>query len=104
MEDFKKKKEFKVVYNYYEKTLMYIPMDVDDDDDNPVAVVDSVSVKGILPLRDLGVDNGSVSTEGISSIICLGVDVTLIIDGELNIFGGESNVIVGCIISVALNV
>ncbi len=77
-------------------------MDIGDDD--AVAIVDSISIKGILSLLNLGVDAGSRSTKGISSIICLGVDAILMIDGELNIFGGESNVFVVFIVSDDRNI
>jgi len=64
-------------------------VDVDDD-----VVVDSISTEGGFSLRTLDSNTNSFSPQGTSSIGCLGVDVTLMIDGELNIFGGESNVIV----------
>jgi hypothetical protein len=79
-----------------------LPVDIGDDD--VVAVVDSISIIGILGLLNLGVDAGSRSTKGISSIICLGVDAILMIDGELNILGGESNVLVVFIVSDDRNI
>jgi hypothetical protein len=72
---------------------MFIPVDTGDDDD-VADVVDSISITRILSLLNLGVDDDSSSMQGISSIICLGVDSRLIIDDELNIFGGESNVFI----------
>jgi hypothetical protein len=66
--------------------LMFIfkPADSGDDD---VAAVDSFSTDDIFSLRNVA----SSSITGISSVISLGVDDKLIIDAELNIFGGESN-------------
>jgi alpha-acetolactate decarboxylase len=69
-------------------------VDNGDNDDAVAAAVDSISIKGRLSVLNLGVDDGSTSMKEISSIICLGVDAILIIDGELNIFGGESNVLI----------
>jgi hypothetical protein len=74
-------------------------VDVDDD-----VVVDSISTEGILSLLALDSNTNSLSPQGISSMVCLGVDVTLIRDGELNIFGGESNVVVECIATDEFNI
>lgn len=70
--------------------FIFIPEDSGDDID----VTASSSTKGIFSLLNPGVDVNTGSMTGISSIICPGVDAKLIIDGELNIFGGESNVFV----------
>jgi len=76
-----------------------IPVDAADEDD-AVVIIDSISSS----FSNVTVDTGSVSTKGGSSIIGLGVDVILIIDGELNIFGGESNVIGVLTVSDDLNI
>jgi hypothetical protein len=66
--------------------LMFISKPADSGD---VVAVDSFSTDDIFSLRNVDVDSSSIT--GISSVISLGVDDKLIIDGELNIFGGESN-------------
>ena len=58
-------------------------------DNDGVTVADSMSSDRTLSLLSLGVDIGSFSGESRSSMTCPGVDSILIIDGELNIFGGE---------------
>lgn len=63
-------------------------MDAADDIDD---LVDAISKS----LSKLDVDMGSISIKGKSSKICVGGDVRLIMVGELKIFNGESNVIVG---------
>lgn len=76
-------KRWKIPYRSIMKDLL----DESDHDDDVIGNVGSIS--------ELDADIGSISIKGKSSKMGVGEDSRLIIVGVLNIFNGESNVIVG---------